>query len=29
VLTGLKEGLRVVVHPSNELKDGMVVQVRE
>ncbi len=29
VLTGLKEGPRVVVHPSNELKDGMEVQVRE
>jgi len=29
VLTGLKEGQRVVVHPSNELKDGMAVQVQE
>ncbi len=29
VLRGLKEGQRVVVHPSNELKDGMAVQVSE
>ena len=29
VLRGLKEGQRVVVHPSNELKDGMAVQVQE
>ena len=29
VLGGVSEGQRVVVHPSNELKDGMAVQVQE
>ncbi|MEI7748112.1 MAG: efflux RND transporter periplasmic adaptor subunit [Chlorobiaceae bacterium] len=29
VLRGVSEGQRVVVHPSNELKDGMAVQVQE
>ena len=29
VLSGVSEGQRVVVHPSNELKDGMAVQVQE
>jgi len=29
VLVGVSLGQRVVVHPSNELKDGMAVQVRE
>ena len=29
VLSGVSEGQRVVVHPSNELKDGMAVLVRE
>ncbi len=29
VLTGVSEGQRVVVHPSNELKDGMAVMVQE
>ena len=29
VLAGVSEGQRVVVHPSNELKDGMVVLVQE
>jgi HlyD family secretion protein len=29
VLGGVSEGQRVVVHPSNELKNGMVVQVQE
>ncbi|TLU84907.1 MAG: efflux RND transporter periplasmic adaptor subunit [Chlorobium sp.] len=29
VLAGVREGQRVVVHPSNELKDGMAVQVQE
>jgi HlyD family secretion protein len=29
VLAGVSEGQRVVVHPSNELQDGMAVQVQE
>ncbi len=29
VLAGVSEGQRVVVHPSNELKDGMAVHVQE
>ncbi len=29
VLAGVRERQRVVVHPSNELKDGMAVQVQE
>ena len=29
VLAGVSEGQRVVVHPSNELKEGMAVQVQE
>lgn len=29
LLTGLREGQKVVVHPGNELKDGMQVKVRE
>ncbi|MEI8103165.1 MAG: efflux transporter periplasmic adaptor subunit, partial [Chlorobium sp.] len=29
VLAGVSEGQLVVVHPSNELKEGMAVQVQE
>ena len=29
VLAGVREGQRVVVHPTNELKDGMSVKVQE